>query len=397
MISALCTVSQSQYLSGEKHAARQAAVSAGSLARRSGDRLGEATASLLLGHSYVSLGKMEPAKEAASKGLYVFEELHDFIGQDLAKATIDAILNPVSAIAKTGTVRMVRRRKASVNVEALKDKVRNVVSEIVGMDNLVDDTPLMQAGLTSQSAVLLRNALSKEIPGPSLPFTLMFDYPSIADLSQFLAGSAGAEEEEVEEWIEVAEGVGQARPGAGTTGPSPEKLREQVKSVVAEIVGMEDLVDDTPLMQAGLTSQSAVLLRNALSKEIPGASLPFTMMFDYPSISALTDFFVARTVPEAPEIEDVLAGEEGAAIRLPRLDGEKTRRQVRKIVEDIVGMDDFDDEAALMSHGVTSTTAVLIRDELSKEFPGPNMPHTLIFDFPSVMDLTDFVLERSAR
>eukprot|EP00439_Symbiodinium_sp_Y106_P072300 s1003_g13.t1 len=54
-------------------------------------------------------------------------------------------------------------------------------------------------------------------------------------------------------------------------------------------------------------------------------------------------------------------------------------------------------EAALMSHGVTSTTAVLIRDELSKEFPGPNMPHTLIFDFPSVMDLTDFVLERSAR
>ncbi|OLP84627.1 hypothetical protein AK812_SmicGene34497, partial [Symbiodinium microadriaticum] len=228
--------------------------------------------------------------------------------------------------------------------------------------------------------VLLRNALSKEIPGPSLPFTLMFDYPSIADLSQFLAGSAGAEEEEVEEWIEVAEGVGQARPGAGTTGPapqrreesekvrgvglaepgqdqtsqqwvltttdgrpemyfvtspqemsgnnvpltaddgvelqpqdqfnlqlvkvaqvrgkagnsvagqlrappssvvnqkgvpgpSPEKLREQVKSVVAEIVGMEDLVDDTPLMQAGLTSQSAVLLRNALSKEIPGASV----------------------------------------------------------------------------------------------------------------------------
>eukprot|EP00439_Symbiodinium_sp_Y106_P062204 s1225_g9.t1 len=56
------------------------------------------------------------------------------------------------------------------------------------------------------------------------------------------------------------------------TRPSPEKLREQVKSVVAEIVGMEDLVDDTPLMQAGLTSQSAVLLRNALSKEIPGAS-----------------------------------------------------------------------------------------------------------------------------
>jgi len=80
----------------------------------------------------------------------------------------------------------------------------------------------------------------------------------------------------------------------GRQGPSPEALRLQVRAVVADIVGMDDLVDDTPLMQSGLTSQSAVLLRNSLSKTLPGASLPFTMMFDYPSIAALTDFFMER-------------------------------------------------------------------------------------------------------
>mmetsp|Transcript_61166 Transcript_61166/g.109818 ORF Transcript_61166/g.109818 Transcript_61166/m.109818 type:complete len:127 (+) Transcript_61166:2-382(+) len=126
----------------------------------------------------------------------------------------------------------------------------------------------------------------------------MFDYPSISDLSQYLVGSASGQDEEVEEWVEVegdGDEDGQILPVA--TGPKPEKVRKQVRDVVAEIVGMDDLVDETPLMQAGLTSQSAVLLRNALSKELPGASLPYTMMFDYPSISALTDFFVSRAEP----------------------------------------------------------------------------------------------------
>ena len=34
-----------------------------------------------------------------------------------------------------------------------------------------------------------------------LPFTLMFDYPSISDLSAFFVESAGGDEE-VEEWVE---------------------------------------------------------------------------------------------------------------------------------------------------------------------------------------------------
>eukprot|EP00435_Cladocopium_sp_Y103_P015586 s3857_g3.t2 len=268
VISALCAYSQTQFLVGEKQAARSAAKAAVSLAK--GQPLSQANALVLTANSCITLGKMQAAKEAAGNALYLFEEVKDYVGQDLAKATLDAIDNPVSAVSTTGKMRLVRKKKSSVNADALRQKVRNVVSEIVGMDALQDDTPLMQSGLTSQSAVLLRNALSTEIPGSSLPFTLMFDYPSISDLSAFFVESAGGEEEEVEEWVEdpsAGRQVAQAR-----SGPSPDELRKQVRDVVAEIVGMDDLVDDTPLMQAGLTSQSAVLLRNSLSKELPGAS-----------------------------------------------------------------------------------------------------------------------------
>merc|ERR1712087_1046977 len=72
------------------------------------------------------------------------------------------------------------------------------------------------------------------------------------------------------------------------------KLKNQVRDIVVEIAGMDDIVDDDPLMNSGLTSQSAVLLRNALSKAFPGPSLPFTMMFDSPSINALTEFLNTR-------------------------------------------------------------------------------------------------------
>jgi len=395
IISALCALSQTQFLVGEKQAARSAAKAATSLAK--GQPLSQATALVLAANSCITLGKMEAAKEAAGNALYLFEGVKDYVGQDLAKATLDAIGNPVSAVTTGKMRRIVRKRKNSVNAEALRQKVRNVVSEIVGMDALQDDTPLMQSGLTSQSAVLLRNALSTEIPGSSLPFTLMFDYPSISDLSAFFVDSAGGEEEEVEEWVEDTTAglqVAQVR-----TGPNPEELRKQVRDVVAEIVGMEDLVDDTPLMQAGLTSQSAVLLRNSLSKELPGASLPFTMMFDYPSVNALTDFFVARSGPSEVDGPMIMYEAEAGTVSKggSSLDPQVTQRQVRHIVEEIVGMDDFTDDDALMQHGIHSHNAVLLRDALRKEFQGPNMPHTLIFDYPSVMDLTEYIVERAQK
>jgi len=287
-------------LLGQREEARQAASSALRVAQNSGGRMGEASALVVCANAYVLLGKAAMAKESASKALLLFQELNDLIGEEQAKAAIDAIENPVDVSqleqAAAGGRAIAVRRQKSVDPQYFKDKVRSVVAEIVGMDGLMEDTPLMQSGLTSQSAVLLRNSLTQELPGTSLPFTLMFDYPSIADLSSFFVERAGPEEEEEIEWVYEMQ-AGEVAVAPQAQGPSPEELKKQVRGVVAEIVGMDDLVDDTPLMQSGLTSQSAVLLRNALSKELPGASLPFTMMFDYPSIQALTDFFVERTVP----------------------------------------------------------------------------------------------------
>merc|ERR1712048_122894 len=74
-----------------------------------------------------------------------------------------------------------------------------------------------------------------------------------------------------------------------------ESVIKKVKEVAMGIVGDdEDIEIDTPLMQAGLTSNTAVTLRDELSQELPGINLPPTLLFDYPSIQGISDFIVEK-------------------------------------------------------------------------------------------------------
>mmetsp|Transcript_47659 Transcript_47659/g.107262 ORF Transcript_47659/g.107262 Transcript_47659/m.107262 type:complete len:127 (+) Transcript_47659:3-383(+) len=78
-----------------------------------------------------------------------------------------------------------------------------------------------------------------------------------------------------------------------SSGMDPAIIRNKVQELAGAIIGdTEDLELDTPLMEAGLTSNSAVLLRDELSKDLPGISLPPTLIFDYPSVATITEFVV---------------------------------------------------------------------------------------------------------
>jgi len=73
---------------------------------------------------------------------------------------------------------------------------------------------------------------------------------------------------------------------------SQEAIQLRVSEIVQNTIEIDedDVVGlDMPLMQLGVTSKTAVVLRNALSEELPGVQLPFTMVFDYPSINAMTE------------------------------------------------------------------------------------------------------------
>merc|ERR1719277_1823809 len=83
--------------------------------------------------------------------------------------------------------------------------------------------------------------------------------------------------------------------GALTTLTDKSVVEAKIKDIAVQIIGDDEGIDaDLPLMQAGLTSNTAVMLRDELSKDIPGVNLPPTLMFDYPSIAAIAEFIVEK-------------------------------------------------------------------------------------------------------
>merc|ERR1712039_576101 len=83
--------------------------------------------------------------------------------------------------------------------------------------------------------------------------------------------------------------------GALTALTDKSVVEAKIKDIAVQIIGDDEGIDaDLPLMQAGLTSNTAVMLRDELSKDIPGVNLPPTLMFDYPSIAAIADFIVEK-------------------------------------------------------------------------------------------------------
>ena len=87
---------------------------------------------------------------------------------------------------------------------------------------------------------------------------------------------------------------------------TPEEYREfvvaEVNSTVASILGSADVGANESLMSAGLDSLGAVEFRSSLQSRL-GAELPGTLIFDYPTIAALTVFLSESTMPIFEESE----------------------------------------------------------------------------------------------
>merc|ERR1711924_57276 len=80
-----------------------------------------------------------------------------------------------------------------------------------------------------------------------------------------------------------------------TAGMDASVVAVKITEIAVQIIGDDEDIDlDMPLMQAGLTSNTAVMLRDELSKDLPGVNLPPTLMFDYPSITAISEFIIER-------------------------------------------------------------------------------------------------------
>ncbi|GLI63381.1 hypothetical protein VaNZ11_006293, partial [Volvox africanus] len=86
-------------------------------------------------------------------------------------------------------------------------------------------------------------------------------------------------------------------------------VRNEVAAAVRGVVG-SSVSPDAPLMSSGLDSLGAVELRNALEGRLQ-VSLPSTLVFDYPTIDAISALVASSIRPQQPQKQQRPSADDG--------------------------------------------------------------------------------------
>jgi hypothetical protein len=94
----------------------------------------------------------------------------------------------------------------------------------------------------------------------------------------------------------------QAASRGGPAPPSLTAIRDLMKKLAQEASGFEIDVDQ-PLMDSGMASKAAVVFRDRLEQELPQVHLPSTLIFDYPTITAMAGYAAEQLSSSASTVE----------------------------------------------------------------------------------------------
>mmetsp|Transcript_25041 Transcript_25041/g.54493 ORF Transcript_25041/g.54493 Transcript_25041/m.54493 type:complete len:553 (-) Transcript_25041:72-1730(-) len=210
--------------------------------KRVNDVVGRASALLLWSEADMQLGYLGDARNTADTAFAIFEQLGDDEGKNRALELMDDI-NKAAGIPTRAEIAEQQRRQLEWQQQ--------------------QQLRLMQQ---AQTGVAM---------------------PPIPDVLQ----TSVEEAQEKKEGAAVFQRTGEAL--KVSAGMDVAVIRNKISEITTAILGdMEGVEVDTPLMEAGLTSNTAMLLRDELSKDLPGIKLPPTLLFDYPSISTMADYIV---------------------------------------------------------------------------------------------------------
>lgn len=189
--------------------------------------------------------------------------------------------------------------KQSAISAVIIDAIRSLVDSEAA-EQAAEGQPLMASGVTSTLAVQLVSSLEASL-GRQLPGTLVFDYPTLPELAEYLSAGAMPTASLPSSPLKLAQAPLAEMPALATPSPADQPTSLQtsqsilhtVLHAVANVVGVEfgSLQAGAPLMASGVTSTLAVQLVSILEGAL-GMDLPPTLVFDYPSAEAIASYLM---------------------------------------------------------------------------------------------------------
>jgi len=204
MGNALCIIAQVYIFTQRLEHALAAADEAILRFVEAGDVRGEASALVLQAHLHMALGNLKKSLSLARQGLLIFQQADDLKGEAVAGAVLaslrqhEFIVDERAATvipslpADSEQLAMEESQNAvatQLDASYVADTIQQVTRKMVGAgeESIISaDNPLMDIGITSMNAVLFRNKLGSEFESMALPTTLVFDFPTIRDLTSFI-------------------------------------------------------------------------------------------------------------------------------------------------------------------------------------------------------------------
>ncbi|MBX9789162.1 MAG: type I polyketide synthase [Pirellulales bacterium] len=297
--------------------------------------------------------------------------------------------------------------------------ILDAATRVLGTDSgkqLASDQPLTEQGLDSLLAIELVGALRK-LTGRNLPAALVFDYPTIDALAAFLAASepavpASTAAPQTMSPTQQAPLAATIAAATAQSGSSAADILALVKHETSKVLGVDGaaLATGRPLVDLGLDSLLAIELVGALRKAT-GRGLPATLVFDHPTIDALAAHLTATSSASATTSispvasttpSDTTAVVECVTVSAPTTGAGLSQAEWRTLIAQeagkVLGVDGLQALAAdrpLTEQGLDSLLAIELVGALRKA-SGRSLPATLVFDHPTLDDLSKFLADAAA-
>eukprot|EP00438_Fugacium_kawagutii_P013944 Skav203410 [mRNA] locus=scaffold1743:228308:235239:- [translate_table: standard] len=242
-------------------------------------------------------------------------------------------------------------------------------------------------GMDSLSAVEFRNRFTGKMPGPAGCRPEGCGYGQDVAPFGWLVGSVSG-------WV---------------TGP----LLWPWMPFLGKLVGTPVAGPGNPILKSFAMGKSAAYVAGACR-----VNLPNTLIFDYPTISAIADFTTSQMGPATAAPVPSLQRRWGATSDVHENDPsllEEVKELLKRIASDTTGglvedekplmesgdsVDEFDQFIVLTAlgseilAGMDSLSAVEFRNRLSSELPNLDLPNTLIFDYPTISSVASYASEQ---
>lgn len=191
----------------------------------------------------------------------------------------------------------------------LLDKLKGVLAKVTDLPvTEIDGFEELEAYGIDSVMVTRLNAELSDIFGDSLSITLFFEYPTLAELGDYLLS---AHAQECQQWLgtdaisddlEVEQASGDHKPAVmaatphkeASIGRLKEPLLDKLKAVLATVTGLPvSEIDGFEALEAyGIDSVMVTRLNSELSS-IYGDGLSITLFFEYPTLAALSGYLLS--------------------------------------------------------------------------------------------------------